>query len=134
MWLGRLTPLNESHAIYPPLHSDLFPMFRSSAPGCRYEKEPFCNSRICVFVCECVFGRSRVYQPLNLWLCLSSTQAFSLRLVPSRLAAGVSQGSTSALPGSSASLVPPLTPPDGPIFLAFLTYPPHLGFQYLHLI
>jgi hypothetical protein len=76
----------------------------------RQPKPRGCLHDVCVFVCECVLGRSQVSQPLNLRLCLLQHFGFLTSLVPSRLAAGA----MSALPGSSASLLPPLTPLDGP--------------------
>ncbi len=46
-----------------------------------------CVHDVCVFVCEFVLGRSRGSQPLDIRLFFFSTSAFSLGLVPSRLAA-----------------------------------------------
>jgi hypothetical protein len=52
-----------------------------------------------VFVCKCVLGSSRASQPLNiLAYAFSSTSAFSLSLMPLRLAVGAASG----FPGSSA--------------------------------
>ena len=93
-----------------------------------------CVHEVCVFVCECVLGRSRVSQPLNLRLCL--LQRFGFLTSPRAIKTGILfHLSTSMLRRFSRSPsrggVLPLTPLDGPIFL---TYPLHLGLQYVHLI
>jgi hypothetical protein len=73
-----------------------------------------------VFVCKCVLGSSRASQPLNiLAYAFSSTAAFSLRLMPLRLAVGAASASAPALssltatqrahpPHLTSSLRPPL--------------------------
>jgi hypothetical protein len=65
---------------------------------------------VCVFVRKCVLGTSRASRPLNiLAYAFSSTSAFSLRLMPLRLAVVA----TPAFPGSSAPALPSLSRPVG---------------------
>ena len=71
---------------------------------------------VCVFVCKCALGSPRASQPLNIFAyASSSTSAFSLRLMPLRLAVGA----TPACIGSSAPQLPSLT-------AAQRVHPPHL--------
>jgi hypothetical protein len=61
---------------------------------------------VCVFICKCVLGSPRASQPLNVFAYdFSSTSAFSLRLMPFRLAVGA----TPAFIGASAPPLPSLT-------------------------
>jgi len=69
-----------------------------------------------VFVCKCVIGSSRASQPLNILVyAFYSTSAFSIRLMPLRLAVGAA----TAFPGSSALALPSLSANQR-------AHPPHL--------
>jgi hypothetical protein len=88
------------------------------------------RSRVVVCLCLCVSIYSDVLGPLSLrtsGYASSGTSAFSLHLMPSRLAAGAILTHS----GSSAAPPPSPTPSHGPISF---TYPPHLGFHYEHLL
>jgi hypothetical protein len=78
-------------------------------------------------VCKYVLGRSRATQPPNLWLCLLRHFGFltSPHAIPTR------SGCLLTHSGSSADPPPSPTPSHGPISF---TYPPHLGFHYVHLL
>jgi hypothetical protein len=85
-----------------------------------------------VFVCKCVLGSSRASQPLNILVyAFSSTLAFSLRLMPLRLAVCAA----STIPDSSAPALPSLitTQRDHPPHLTSSLTPPLSGVHYIHL-
>jgi hypothetical protein len=92
----------------------------------RQPKPRGCVHDVCVFVCECVLGRSRGSQPPNLLLCL--LQHFGLLTSPRAIK--TRSRCHLGLPGSSAALLPNLTPSNGPIFLI---YQLHLGLHYVHI-
>jgi hypothetical protein len=84
---------------------------------------------VCVLVCECVNMCSEVLGLLSPWIsgyAFSSTLAFSLRLMPFRLAVGA----TTSSPGPSAP-PPPSSPPPNRFIL--FTCPLHLGLHYARL-
>ena len=99
----------------------------TSTPQWIRQPKPDVVHDVCVCVCKCVLRSPRASQPLNIRLCLfSSTTAFSLRLMPLRLAVGA----TPAFQAPPLLHSRPSTPSSG---LVLLTYPLHLGLHYVQL-